>query len=191
MFNSFFPSRTKNVSLNTTENNDESNLNSTVQSKLDLSLISNDEKITKTNDYSDNFFSTPTKHVNINEKRETLEKQIFIDNLKTCPSPYSSYRRSENKFNAKDQINLEKPRNSNIYSQDPLGQTNASQDLNNDALLYEYIDLNQPTEQQNIEAPKPQQEDIVYDVINPNNERPVYSKVDDDEAGMYAIPKDI
>jgi len=177
MFNSFFPSRPKNVTLNTTDNTDET-LNNTMQSKLDISTTTttnNDEKFTKLNDYDNKFVETPkSKHVNINEKRENQEKQIFIENLKTCPSPYSSYRRTDNKFNSKEQINL----NSNIYSQDPLTQ---KKDDNNS--LYEYVDLNQQQQQQ----PKQEQE-VIYDVINPNNERSVQQDTDYDSV-MYATPK--
>ena len=43
MFNSFFPIRPKNVTLNTTDNSDETTLNNTIQSKLDLSTTINDE----------------------------------------------------------------------------------------------------------------------------------------------------
>jgi len=182
MFNSFFPSRPKNVTLNTTDNSDET-LNNTMQSKLDVSSINNDEKFTKMNDYGDKFVQTPTlKHVNINEKRENQEKQIFIENLKTCPSPYSSYRRTDNKFNSKEQINLN---NSNIYSQDPLTQTNPSQKNDNNTLFYEYVDLNQQQQQPKQEQ---QEEEVIYDVINPNNERPVQQDTDYDSV-MYATPK--
>jgi hypothetical protein len=185
MFNSFFPTRPKNVTLNTTDNSDETTLNNTIQSKLDLSSTNNNEKFTKMNDYGDKFVQTPTlKHVNINEKRENQEKQIFIENLKTCPSPYSSYRRTENKFNSKEQINL----NSNIYSQDPLTITNSLPKNDNNSLLYEYVDLNQ--EQQTNEQPKQEQEEVIYDVINPNNERPVQQETDYD-AVMYATPKNV
>ncbi|CAF2256600.1 unnamed protein product [Rotaria magnacalcarata] len=194
MFNSFFPSKPKNVSLNTTDNTDETTLNNTVQSKLDVSSMSNDEKFSKANHYDEVFIQTPkAKHVNINEKRENQEKQIFIENLKTCPSPYSSYRRSDNKFNSKEQIN-EKTKNSNIYSQEPLAQIKFSENLDNDTLLYEYIDLNQSAEQQAAEEPKQeqqqQQQEVIYDVINPNNERPVHLQTDYDSE-MYATPKDI
>jgi hypothetical protein len=178
MFNSFFPSRPKNVTLNTTDNSDET-LNNTIQSKLDVSSINNDEKFTKVNDYGNKFVQTPTlKHVNINEKRENQEKQIFIENLKTCPSPYSSYRRTDNKFNSKEQIDLN---NSNIYSQDPLTQTTSSQKNDNNTLFYEYVDLNQ-------QQPKQEQEEVIYDVINPHNERPVQQDTDYDSV-MYATPK--
>jgi len=179
MFNSFFPSRPKNVTLNTTDNSDET-LNNTMQSKLDVSSINNDEKFTKVNDYDNKFVQKPTlKHVNINEKRENQEKQIFIENLKTCPSPYSSYRRTDNKFNSKEQIDLN---NSNIYSQDPLTQTTSSQKNDNNTLFYESVDLNQQ------QQPKQEQEEVIYDVINPNNERPVQQDTDYDSV-MYATPK--
>jgi hypothetical protein len=169
MFNSFFPIRTKNVTLNTTDNSDETTLNSTIQSKLDLSSVNNDNKFNQT-------------HVNINEKRENQEKQIFIENLKTCPSPY---RNAEKKFNSKEQIDNET--NSNIYSQDPLTKTNFSQKIDNNSLLYEYVDLNQ---QQSTEEPKGGEEEVIYDVINPNNERPVHQETDYDSV-MYATPKNI
>ncbi|CAF0826551.1 unnamed protein product [Rotaria sordida] len=193
MFNSFFPVRSKNIKLNTTDNNDETRLNNTVQSKLDLSSMNNDEKFNKMNVYDETFLQTPrTKHVNINEKRENQEKQIFIENLKTCPSPYSSYRRSDNKFNSKEQINNEITKNSNIYSQDPLVKSNSLENIDNNTFHYEYIDLNQQQQQQqhqqSIEEPK--QEEIIYDVINPNNERPVHQQTDYDSV-MYAIPKDV
>ncbi len=179
MFNSFFPTRPKTITLNTTDNTDETTLNNTIQSKLDLSSTTHDEKFTKMNDYGEKYLGTPTlKHVNINEKRENQEKQIFIENLKTCPSP----RRSENKFNSKEQINL----NSNIYSQDPLTKPNSLQKNDNHSLLYEYVDLNQP--QQINEEPK--QEEVIYDVINPNNERPIQQETDYDSV-MYATPKNI
>jgi hypothetical protein len=169
MFNSFFPIRPKNVTLNTTDNSDETTLNNTIQSKLDVST-NNDEK----------FVATPvSKHVNVNEKRENQEKQIFIDNLKTCPSPYSSYRRSENKFNSKEQLNI----NSNIYSQDPLVKSNSSTSEKN---LYEDVDLNQSQPSSN-EEPK---EEVIYDVINSNNERPVQEETDYDSV-MYATPKNV
>jgi len=166
MFNSFFPIRTKNVTLNTTDNSDETTLNSTIQSKLDLSSVNNDNKFSQT-------------HVNINEKQE---KQIFIANLKTCPSPY---RNAEKKFNSKEQIDNET--NSNIYSQDPLAKINFSQKIDNNSLLYEYVDLNQ---QQSTEEQKGGEEEVIYDVINPNNERPVHQETDYDSV-MYATPKNI
>lgn len=186
MFNSFFPSRPKNVTLNTTDTTDETTLNNTMQSKLDLSTTHTEEKLTKMNGYDEKYPVTPkSKHVNINERRENQEKQIFIDNLKTCPSPYSSYRRSENKFNAKEQLNL----NSNIYSDDPLGKSNASQKPENNSVHYEYVDLNQgtPASASNEES-KP--EEVIYDVINTTNERPVQEDVDD-ESTMYATPKHV
>jgi len=126
------------------------------------------------NDYDEKFVQTPTlKHLNINEKRQNEEKQIFIDNLKTCPSPY---RRSQNKFNSKEQINHpETNLNSNIYSQDPL---------TNNSCVYEYVDLNQ--EQQPSEETR--QEEVIYDVINPNNERVIPQETDYDSV-MYATPK--
>ena len=173
MFNSFFPSRPKNVTLDTT-------LNNTMQSKLDLSTTHTEEKLTKMNDYDEKYPVTPkSKHVNINERRENQEKQIFIDNLKTCPSPYSSYRCSENKFNAKEQMNL----NSNIYSDDPL---HSSHKPENNSIHYEYVDLNQgtPASASNEEI-KP--EEVIYDVINTTNERPVHEDIDD----MYATPKHV
>lgn len=181
MFNSFFPSRPKNVTLNTTETTDETTLNNTVQSKLDLSTTHVDEKFTKMNDYDEKYLSTPkSKHLNVNEKRENQEKQIFITNLKTCPSPYSSYRRSENKFNPKEQLNL----NSNIYSQDPLTNSNASEKQEDNSLHYEYVDLNQ--------APSTSNEEVIYDVINTNNEQAVVQQGnDDDESMMYATPKHV
>jgi hypothetical protein len=183
MFNSFFPTRSKPVTLNTTDNSDETTLNNTIQSKVDLSTTTNDDKYRKMNDYDDKFVHTPTlKHLNINERRQSQEKQIFIENLKTCPSPYSSYRRSENKFNSKEQIPNETNINSNIYSQDPLANTNSSQKLDNNSLLYEYVDLNQPHEQ-----PK-EEEEVIYDVINPNNERAIVQELDYDSV-MYATPK--
>ncbi|CAF2491192.1 unnamed protein product [Rotaria sp. Silwood2] len=193
MFNSFFPARSRNVTLNTTDNNDETKLNNTIQSKLDLSSMNNDEKFTKMNDYDDKFLQTPrAKHVNINEKRENQEKQIFIENLKTCPSPYSSYRRSENKFNSKDQINNETKKNSNIYSEDPLVKSNSLENIDNNTLHYEYIDINQQQQQQthSIEEPKQEQEEVIYDIINPNNERPVSQQTDYDSV-MYATPKNV
>jgi hypothetical protein len=189
MFNSFFPTRPKNVTLNTTDNTDETTLNNTMQSKLDVSTTNNNEKFTKMNDYNEKFVSTPVlKHVNINEKRENQEKQIFIDNLKTCPSPYSSYRRSENKFNSKEQINI----NSNIYSQDPLVNSNSASQKNDDnSLLYEYVDLNQPqSSSSSNEEPKKEEEEVIYDVINSNNERPVQEETDYDSV-MYATPKNV
>jgi hypothetical protein len=189
MFNSFFPTRPKNVTLNTTDNTDETTLNNTMQSKLDVSTTNNNEKFTKMNDYNEKFVSTPVlKHVNINEKRENQEKQIFIDNLKTCPSPYSSYRRSENKFNSKEQINI----NSNIYSQDPLVKSNSASQKNDDnSLLYEYVDLNQPqSSSSSNEEPKKEEEEVIYDVINSNNERPVQQETDYDSV-MYATPKNV
>ncbi|CAF0895416.1 unnamed protein product [Adineta steineri] len=194
-FNSFFPTRTKNVTLNTTDNSDEATLNTTVQSKLDVSSMNNDEKYQKMNDYDNKFVQTPTlKHVNINERRESQEKQIFIENLKTCPSSYSAYRRTERKFNSKEQIDNELNSNSNIYSQDPLAKSNASQKNDNNSLLYEYVDLNQPQpqQQQPIEESKSDQDDeeVIYDVINPNNERPVQPETDY-ESSMYAIPKNV
>jgi hypothetical protein len=175
LFNSFFPNRPKNVTLNTTDNSDETTLNNTIQSKLDVST-NNDEKFTKMNDYDhEKLVATPvSKHVNINEKRENQEKQIFIDNLKTCPSPYSSYRRSENKFNPKEQINI----NSNIYSQDPLAQSNSTS-------VYEYVDLNQPQPLSNEEA----KEEVIYDVINTNNEQQPVQEGSDYDSAMYATPK--
>ncbi|CAF4965235.1 unnamed protein product, partial [Rotaria sp. Silwood1] len=195
MFNSFFPPRSRNVTLNTTDNNDETTLNNTVQSKLDLSSVNNDEKFTKMNDYGDTFLQTPrAKHININEKRENQEKQIFIENLKTCPSPYSSYRRSENKFNSKDQVNNEIKKNSNIYSEDPLVKDNSLENIDNNTFHYEYIDLNQQQQpqqqQQSVQEPKQEQEEVIYDIINPNNERPVHQQTDYDSV-MYAIPKDV
>ncbi|CAF3410355.1 unnamed protein product [Rotaria sp. Silwood1] len=195
MFNSFFPPRSRNVTLNTTDNNDETTLNNTVQSKLDLSSVNNDEKFTKMNDYGDTFLQTPrAKHININEKRENQEKQIFIENLKTCPSPYSSYRRSENKFNSKDQVNNEIKKNSNIYSEDPLVKDNSLENIDNNTFHYEYIDLNQQQQpqqqQQSVQEPKQEQEEVIYDIINPNNERPVHQQTDYDSV-MYATPKDV
>lgn len=190
MFNSFFPIRTKNVTLNTTDNSDETTLNNTMQSKLDVSSMSNDEKVKKMNDYDNKFGQTPIlKHVNINERRESQEKQIFIENLKTCPSPYSSYRRADKKFNSKDQIDNETNINSNIYSEDPLTKINSSQKNDNNSLFYEYVDLNEP-KQSSTEEPKEEEEEVIYDVINPNNERPVQQETDYDSA-LYATPKNI
>lgn len=169
-----------------------------MQSKLDLSSVNNDEKYTKINNFDDKSpKNPPLKHININEKRENQEKQVFIENLKACSSPYSSYRRSENKFNAKEPVvNIETNKNSNIYSEDPLVKTNSSQNIDNDSLLYEFIDLNQekqekPQQQRVIEESKQEQEqqETLYDVINPNNERPVQQETDYDSV-MYAIPKD-
>ena len=162
-------------------------MNSTIQSKLDLSTVNNDEKYRKMNDYDNKFGETPIlKQVNINERRESQEKQIFIENLKTCPSPYSSYRRAEKKFNAKEQLDNETNINSNIYSQDPLTKRNSSQKNDNNSLLYEYVDLNQQQQQQ---QPK-EEEEVIYDVINTNNERPVHQETDYDSV-MYATPKNI
>ncbi|CAF4336835.1 unnamed protein product, partial [Adineta steineri] len=83
---------------------------------------------------------------------------------------------------------------SNIYSQDPLAKSNASQKNDNNSLLYEYVDLNQPQpqQQQPIEESKSDQDDeeVIYDVINPNNERPVQPETDY-ESSMYAIPKNV
>lgn len=186
MFNSFFPSRPKNVSLNTTDNSDETTLNNTIQSKLDLSTTQADEKFTKLNDYDQKFAPTPkSKHVNVNEKQENQEKQIFIENLKTCPSPYSSYRRSEHKFNAKEQLNL----NSNIYTQDPLVQSNSTEIKSDNNSLYEYVDLN-PQEQpkHNEVQGGEKEEEVVYDVIHANTERPVQHETDY-ETALYATPK--
>jgi hypothetical protein len=172
MFNSFFPIRNKNAGLNTTDNSDEATLNNSIQSKLDSA------------NKDENFIQTPKlKHENINEKRENQEKQIFIENLKTCPSPY---RRSEKKFNSKEQINNDLNINSNIYSQDPLANINSPQKIDNNSLLYEYVDLNQ--QQQAIEQPKQESEEVIYDVINPNNERPVHQETDYDSV-LYATPK--
>lgn len=151
---------------------DETNLNNTIQSKLDLSTTHSEDKLT---DYDEKY--PKSKHVNINEKRENQEKQIFIDNLKTCPSPYSSYRRAENKFNAKEQINL----NSNIYSEDPLGKSPKPE---TNSLHYEYVDLNQSTPASNDEM---KSDEVIYDVINTTHERPVH----DDDSTMYATPKHI
>ncbi|UJR38170.1 hypothetical protein I4U23_030846 [Adineta vaga] len=186
-FNSFFPTRPKNVTLNTTDLSDEVTLNTTVQSKLDVSTASNNGKFTKMNNYETEFVpSALTKHVNVNERRDSQEKQIFIENLKTCPSPYSAYRRSERKFNSKEQIDTDTNKNSNIYSQDPLNQSNVEQQNDRNSLFYEDVDLN--PHQSSIE-PTNEQEDVIYDVINPNNERPVEQEIDY-EAPTYAIPKD-
>ncbi|CAF4343961.1 unnamed protein product, partial [Rotaria magnacalcarata] len=77
---------------------------------------------------------------------------------------------------------------------EPLAQIKFSENLDNDTLLYEYIDLNQSAEQQAAEEPKQEQEqqqqEVIYDVINPNNERPVHLQTDYDSE-MYATPKDI
>ncbi len=183
MFNSFFPIRNKNDGLNRTDNSDglnrtdnsdETTLNNSIQSKMDLT------------NKDDKYIQTPKlKHENINEKRENQEKQIFIENLKTCPSPYSSYRRSENKFNSKEQINNDLNTNSNIYTQDPLSAINSSNKIDNNSLLYEYIDPNQQQEE-----PKQEQEEVIYDVINPNNERSVVQETDYDSV-MYATPKNV
>lgn len=189
MFNSFFPSRTRNVTLNTTADiNDETTLNNTVQSKLDVSTTQTDEKFTKMSDYDVKFVATPQiKQVNVNEVRENQEKQIFIENLKTCPSPYSSYRRrAEPKYNSKEQINANL--NSNIYSQDPLGEAQAD----NNSLFYEYVDLN-PEEQPKSEDEKDKitNEDIVYDVINSNTEQqPIQEEIEYD-SNLYAVPKNV
>lgn len=187
-FNSFFPSnRTKNVSLNTTDHSDEATLNTTVQSKLDVSSVSTDQKFAKMNNYESDFVPPAVlKHVNINERRDSLEKQIFIENLKTCPSPYSSYRRSERKFNSKEQLADEPNKPSNIYSQDPLGASAVAQAYDNHSLLYEDVDLHQT-------PAAPQAEDVIYDVIHPGSERPVppANADDDDESNMYATPKNI
>ncbi|CAF1129219.1 unnamed protein product [Adineta ricciae] len=182
-FNAFFPTRTKNVSLNTTDVSDEVTLNTTVQSKLDVSSVSNNEKLKKMNNYEAEYVPPSIlKHVNINERRDSQEKQIFIENLKTCPSPYSSYRRSERKFNTKEQIDTEADQNSNIYSQDPLTQIKNEPKHDNNSLIYEDVDLNAP-------QPTNEQEDVIYDVINPNNERVVEQQECEYESPMYATPK--
>lgn len=193
MFNSFFPSRSSNVTLNTTDHGDETTLNNTVISKLDLSIGQHDEKkFAQIAEEKEEFHRTPAlKHVNINEKSCSQEKQIFIENLKTCPSPYSSHRRTESKFNAKEQLPVNPPTNSNIYSEDPLSTGNATARQDTNSLLYEYVDLRQQQEQNPSSLPGTQsteQEEVIYDVINTANERAV-SNESEYQSGLYAIPK--
>ena len=190
MFNSFFSSRQKDITLNAIDNNDETTLNNTVQSKLDLSLMYQNEEFTKMNDYNDKCHQAPILNcVNVNEKCENQVKQIFIENLKTCPSPYLSYRYAENKFSAKEQINNEEAsKNSNLYSQDPLATINSSQNFDNNSLLYEYVDLNHQ-QQQSTEESRKEQEKVIYDTINPNNEQFAHHEMDYDTV-IYATPRD-
>jgi len=177
LFNSFFPSRSTNVTLNTTENLDETTLNNTIISKLDVSVAIQKEKSTKFDDDHEEFLRTPTfKRVNINEKRLSQEKEVFIENLKTCPSPLSSTRLNETKFNSKEQIPTTNKLNSNIYSADPLSKENStSVEPNRNSSLYETVDLPIRTAEQ--------QDDVIYDVINTTNERSEYDSV------LYAVPK--
>jgi hypothetical protein len=181
MFNSFFPSRSSGVKLNTTDHADESTLNKTVQSKLDDTPRPTDGKLMKTIIDDERFCPTPTlKHFNVNEKRENQEKQIFIENLKTCSSPYGSHRRRDSKFNVKEQLNDQTPvSNGNIYSEDPLSTRSLSMKPENNSLLYESVD---------IASDEPKIEEVIYDVINTTHE-PILSTEIDDESLIYAVPK--
>ena len=190
MFHSFFPNRSSNVTLNTTDHLDETTLNNTVLSKLDVSIANPNEKSKKFADDAEEFLRTPTlKHVNINEKRLSQEKQIFIENLKTCPSPYSSSRRAENKFNAKEQLPTDAKLNTNIYSEDPLSTANPPVSQDRNSLLYEYVDARH--EPSSIPPTRTnEQEEVIYDVINTANERvtPAAEETEYDSV-LYAIPK--
>ena len=187
MLNSFFSSRQKNITLNTIDNSDETTLNNTVQSKLDLSSIYQNDEFTKMNNYNDECYQESIlKCININGKHEDQVKQVFIDNLKTCSS---SYRYEENKFNANKQINNgDTSKNLNHYTQDPVAITNSSQNFDNNSLLYEDVDLNKQ-QQQSIEESRNEQENVIYDIINPNNERSVHHEIDYDSV-IYATPRD-
>lgn len=169
MFNSFFPSRSTAVTLNSTDHGDQATLNNTVQSKLDMSMGPTDEKLTKLNDYSEQFLPV-LKHTNINEKHQSQEKQIFIDNLKACSSP----RRTEQKFNAKEQI----IKDGNIYSEDPLS---SAEKPTNDSLFYESVDLAEKSQED--------EEEAIYDVINSTHERIIIPTDPNDESVVYAVPK--
>ena len=188
MFQSFFPGRPKNITLNTTDMSDETTLNNTIQSKLDGSTLNNAEKCKSLNDYDETYRQTPTmKHVNINEKHQTQEKQIFIENLKTCPSPYSSYRRSDQQVHARTPTGNEAKVNTNIYSQDPLAQRNALLTMDTNSSLYEYVDLSKKLELAE-DSKQGQGEEVIYDVINTNNERNIEQETDYDSI-VYATPK--
>ncbi|CAF3454262.1 unnamed protein product [Rotaria sp. Silwood1] len=94
----------------------------------------------------------------------------------------------------KYQVNNEIKKNSNIYSEDPLVKDNSLENIDNNTFHYEYIDLNQQQQpqqqQQSVQEPKQEQEEVIYDIINPNNERPVHQQTDYDSV-MYATPKDV
>jgi hypothetical protein len=139
-----------------------------VESKLDLSMGSNDEKSTKLNEYNEQFLPA-LKHSNVNEKHSSQEKQIFIDNLKACPSP----RRTDQKFNAKEQID----KDGNIYSEDPLSSSSCAEKPTNTSLFYESVDLAEKDE-----------EEPIYDVINSTHERIIPAHAND-ESVVYAVPK--
>ena len=78
--------------------------------------------------------------------------------------------------------------NSNIYSQDPLANSDSTHKEDNNSLHYEYVDLNQPSTSND----ETKAEEVIYDVINTNNERAVGREDvhdDDDDSTMYATPK--
>lgn len=186
MFNAFFPGRGPSVTLNTTDNSDEATLNNTIQSKLDFSMINGDDKTKKFHEDNNCFSQTPIlQKLNINEKRQTLEKEICIENLKTSSSPYLPIRRSDSsKFNAKEQLNVNKKLNANIYSDDPLVSRRNSNKPETNSVIYESVDLHLPeTQEKQIEP-----EEVVYDVINTTTDRILPDETDYDSV-MYATPK--
>ncbi|CAF0735370.1 unnamed protein product, partial [Didymodactylos carnosus] len=164
MLTSLFPPRSRTVTLDRNAGDNGGNMNESLNNesvckKLDettetIAPLSFDEKSQKINGYDVNYNPTYYKHTNINERRDSQEKMIFIDNLKTTSSPYSSYKKlliNDKKREQDGKINL----NDNDYSIDPvafsptplniltgisgLNGNNNHQNNDSNSLLYEYI----------------------------------------------------
>ncbi|CAF1374912.1 unnamed protein product, partial [Didymodactylos carnosus] len=111
-----------------------------------------DEKSQKINEYDVSYNPIDYQHKNINEKHQSLEKRIFIDNLKTAPSFYASYKivlTNDKKYEKNEKTNS----NENMYSIDPVAFSSAplnfrpgihlnmnnSQNNDDNSILYEYV----------------------------------------------------
>jgi hypothetical protein len=150
-----------------------------MDSKLDVTIANNVDKSTKI-DVDDERFGPMAswKQTNVNETRQNQEKQILIDNLKTCTSPFL---RRETKFQSKEQIPSDPTSNTNIYSDDPLSDTHA-----NNSLFYGYVDIEQ-ARHVNVDVQQ-EHDEVIYDVINTTNDRILPDEIDDNSI-MYAVPK--